>query len=221
MTTYNLSSVFRSTTTSGFSVFPNATVTTNNVILPALGGTDYQLIKATDGKYYLTRFSTRPTSDSNSVCSNQRSISADNYSNISWLVQNNYIDANSVPPTINNNQWRIYYPVNVLGDFDDTTHAKSVMRLSVDTYHPIIKTNNQSDYDTFCDFVYYMSASSTTAYLAYPSIEIEDTTSGGGGSISVDSSGIINAVLMIPATLIVIGLFYITYRMFINSRNRG
>lgn len=54
-------------------------------------------------------------------------------------------------------------------------------------------------------------------------VEIEDSGSGGGisGDINLNSEDIVNAILVIPATLIVISFFLIIYRMFINRRVRG
>lgn len=55
----------------------------------------------------------------------------------------------------------------------------------------------------------------------YASIIEVESGSGGGDTPSSDYSGIINAILMIPAVLLVLGAFTIIYRMFINRRVRG
>lgn len=63
------------------------------------------------------------------------------------------------------------------------------------------------------------SCSTLSSSTAFPVYEYEQSESTGGGS--TDISPLIPAILMIPATIIVFGMFSIIYRMFINRRVRG
>lgn len=67
-----------------------------------------------------------------------------------------------------------------------------------------------------------MGNNTPTYYYVKPYASIIQFDSGSGGDTpSSDYSGIINAILMIPAVLLVLGAFTIIYRMFINRRVRG
>lgn len=75
-----------------------------------------------------------------------------------------------------------------------------------------VKVNNP-------EFIPADSSCSTLTYIsAFPIYEYEESSSGGG---STDISPLIPAILMIPATIIVVCFFSVIYKMFINRRIRG
>ena len=64
------------------------------------------------------------------------------------------------------------------------------------------------------------STCSTLTYIsAFPVYEYEQAESGSGGS--TDITPLIPAILMIPATIIVICFFSVIYKMFMNKKVRG
>ena len=76
----------------------------------------------------------------------------------------------------------------------------------------------------FVNFVWgsVPSTNATGSISAFRYVSYVSTDSGSGGdSGSTDMSGVVNAILMIPAVLIVLGVFTMIYRMFINRRVRG
>lgn len=67
------------------------------------------------------------------------------------------------------------------------------------------------------------NTNSTRNIVQYHSVYVVDSSSDNPvpDNGSFDLSGVINAILMIPAVLLVLGAFTIIYRMFINRRVRG
>lgn len=100
-----------------------------------------------------------------------------------------------------------YFPLDLI----------STGRFSTDFRKPIVST--VSDMQTLCNSVTtYTGGNSTASRLIINKFEIQESTPSGG---STDITPLIPAILMIPATLIVLGMFSIIYRMFINRRIRG
>lgn len=90
-------------------------------------------------------------------------------------------------------------------------------RFYTDFRKPVVSTAN--DMKTFCSSITTFSGNNTnTSRYIINKFEIEQSSNSGG---STDITPLIPAILMIPATLIVLGMFSIIYRMFINRRIRG
>ena len=64
----------------------------------------------------------------------------------------------------------------------------------------------------------YVNANSLTSMVNNCSFTYDDSSS---GSSSFNDSNIVSAILMIPATLLVLAFFTCIYRIFINRRTRG
>lgn len=90
-------------------------------------------------------------------------------------------------------------------------------RFYTDFRKPVVSTANQMK--TLCSstMTYSGNNTNTSRYI----INKFEISSGSNESSSCDISPLIPAILMIPATLIVIACFSIIYRMFINRRVRG
>lgn len=89
--------------------------------------------------------------------------------------------------------------------------------------YPAVLNNNIYEVDILHpEFLPFNSVCSPLTYVSiFPvyktTVEVDDSGSGG----STDITPLIPAILMIPATIIVISFFSIIYKMFINKRTRS
>lgn len=98
-----------------------------------------------------------------------------------------------------------------------SSYSSSNARWSTDFRKPIVDT--VANAKTLCSSVYTYSNNTSLNRFIINYVEIPENSGSSGGS--TDISPLIPAILMIPATLIILGMFSIIYRMFINRRIRG
>lgn len=100
-----------------------------------------------------------------------------------------------------------YFPLDLI----------STGRYSTDFRKPTVST--ASSMQSLCSSVItYTGGNSTAGRLIINKFEIQESTPSGG---STDITPLVPAILMIPATMLILGMFTIIYRMFINRRVRG
>lgn len=126
---------------------------------------------------------------------------------------------------------------NSISTYNNYSQLKSLLS---DTYNVIIPDLNGATNVVFSISNGYLDISNPTplfgyAYITSPTIPINGNilykytieessggeSSGGESSDPTDMSGVISAILMIPAVLIVIAAFSVIYRIFINRRVRA
>lgn len=193
-----------------YTMFPSGYTVTNGVELPTAPISGVGLIQDADGNKYFTN------NGGSSTCNLQTFP----YSNVNYLAENGFIDLGNVVLN-SSSSYYLFFPVVYYSPNANNANSYGY-KAGVDTRHPIIRSSADSDVSSFCSSV--VSTSSTESYsLIYSTFDFEYDNSGSGGSGggSTDISPLVPAILMIPATMIILGMFTIIYRMFINRRIRG
>ena len=166
----------------------------NSSGLPANDGY-WAVVKDSNSDFYLMPF----TSSANWSCSG---IATKNVSNGSDLFDSDidFTQGNS-----------FYYKLSTIGSY-----SSSNRRFTANFRRPIVA--NTTDISAICSTVStYSSFASTNIFFINSYIEEESTPTGG----SCDITPLVPAILMIPATLIVLATFTIIYKMFMNRKVRG
>ena len=188
-------------------LFPSSS--SNNI--PSYTGLTLYAVSNSSGKYFLTNYAQQGS------C--YRSNGFMSYTNFKWMVDNDYFDNINISDYSSSDQFILYFPMDYY--YSDNYTFRGI----VDVRNPIVyKISDSITTSLYCENGAY-NFHSAGYFESKITFTYEESTGGGessgGGSTVVDSSSISNAILMIPATLIVISLFSIIYRMFINRRTRG
>lgn len=171
-----------------------------------------------DDSYYLVYSG----SDASLHLQSSKSVTSTNSSrlgtvdSINWLKDNNFLSDD----VYFNPAWTSYFLAIPVIDVISTNDS-SYFYGTVDFRNPIFKdspvVNSCSNYTTIS---ISNGVNNVRLYNSY-SYSVNDSGGDSGGGGSTDINSLIPAILMIPATIIVISFFSIIYRMFINRRIRG
>lgn len=155
-----------------------------------------------NGDWYLM-----PFNYSGFQCSNINSISGlSNYSNFQPEFFDSSIDFSSGDT--------FYYKLTPLF----TSYSSSNARWTTDFRKPIV--DSVANVQSLCSGVYTYSNNTATSRFIINYVELPDDSGSGSGG-STDITPLIPAILMIPATLLVISFFKIIFNMFMNKKVRG
>lgn len=153
----------------------------------------WAIVKDSSEKYYLMPFA----NGTSYVCSNISTRTLTNFESSGFFDDS--IDFTSGDS--------VYFELDTVG----------TSRFSTDFRKPVV--SNVNDMKTLCNSVVtYTGNNTNSGRLIINKFVIQESSPSGG---STDITPLIPAILMIPATLIVLGMFSIIYRMFINRRVRG
>lgn len=204
--TFNNIQIYKSGSTRySYTMFPSGYTISNGDTIPTAPISGVGLIQDAEGNKYFT----------NNGGSSSCNLTTFPYNNVNYLAENGFIELGDV--VLNSStSYYLFFPVSYFNGSNPNSYG---YKASVDTRHPIIRSN-LDDVSSFCDSVVSTSTNETYS-LIYSTFDFDYSDSGSGGGGSTDITPLIPAILMIPATLIVLGMFSIIYRMFINRRVRG
>lgn len=204
-----------------YAAIPNITT---SAIPWSNGGSTYLMPTCKIGDKYYTFFGYQTTSPYS--YQNQGAYSCDSYKSTAGSAMK------SITPVYTSflDKLKTYYGIDLpeYQNLDANNRVKPIFPLiqktapsgySISTYYEIDWENTVYSTSSYIDKDGITgSYTATDLYIINP---ITFQSSDGGDTPTSDYSGIINAILMIPAVLLVLGVFTIIYRMFINRRVRG
>lgn len=205
--TFNNIQIYKSGTTRySYSMFPSGYIISNGDTIPSAPINGVGLVQDADGNKYFT----------NNGGSSSCNLTTFPYNNVNYLAENDFIDLGNV--VLNSStSYYLFFPVIYFNGSNPSSYG---YKASVDTRHPIIRSNSD-DVSSFCSSV--VSTSTNESYtLIYSTFDFDYSDSGSGGSGgSTDISPLVPAILMIPAAIIVVSFFSVIFKMFVNRRTRA
>lgn len=137
-----------------------------------------------------------------------------------WLKDHNFINPDTIDPTsYGYSNFFFAYKLDPI-DVRYIDNSTSQGKFYIDTYNPIIGPDINTL--TCTSKTWYQNSISQTYFQFTTSYDLDVADSGGnGGDTTIDATGLAPAILMIPATLIILAFFSVIYKMFMNRKMRG
>lgn len=135
-----------------------------------------------------------------------------------WLKDHHFLNPDTTDPTsYGYSNFFIAYNLTPI-DTRYIDNSTSQGKFYIDTYNPVIGP----DINTLtCSSKTWYGNSISNNYFQFTTSYDLEVVDSGGGDTTIDATGLAPAILMIPATLIILAFFSVIYKMFMNRKMRG